>query len=118
MRPLNSVVRTQSMVTYTPEYEAMQRRWLKSLIVPVIAGVFGLYLFSEWGISNIPTLPPALAFAQGSLNALPLGLWIAGIGGAIIQTFRYRRCPECGTFIERGNKGACRNCALSFGYES
>ena len=106
------------MVTYTPEYETMQRRWLKSLIIPAIAGVLGLYLFSAWGIFNVPTLPASLAFAQGSLSALPLALWIAGIAGAIIQTFRYRRCPECGTPIERGNKGACQRCGLSFGYES
>jgi hypothetical protein len=104
------------MITYTPEYEAVRRRWRRSLVVPVLLGVAGIFLFSRWGPLNTPLLPAALQFFQPVVNVLPLALWIGGIGGAILQTRRNLRCPECGTSVENGNKGACRNCGLSFGY--
>ena len=106
------------MTRYTPEYEAMLCRWYRSLALPAVSGVIGLYLFSSWGVKNAPTLPASLGSLQGIVDVLPLVFWIGGIGGAIIQSFRFHRCPACDARIERGNKGACRSCGVSFGYES
>jgi hypothetical protein len=105
------------MTTYTPEFEAVRKRWLRSLVVPVLCGVLGLVLLAKWGALNMPVLPVGLRALQPVVNVLPLALFIIAIGGGIFQTRRYLRCPECGTSLENGNKGACRNCGLSFGYE-
>jgi len=106
------------MITYTPEFNAMRKRWIRALVVPCLATILGIYLFSAWGTHRIPTLGDGWSFVQPFLDVLPLALFIGGVGGGLIQTFRKYRCPACGRLIERGNKGACRGCGISFGYWS
>src|SRR5215813_9175660 len=98
------------MVSYTPEFEGMRKRWLRSLVVPLVVGIVGLCLFFAWGTKRVPVLPPSLSSAQTALSFLPWVLCLGGLAGATLQTYRKYRCPECGTFIERGNEGACHSC--------
>ena len=106
------------MTKYTPEFEAMRVRWLRSLLVPGLLLALGIWLFSRWGVLHVPTLPWHLPFVQSVMDVLPLLLIFGGFVGIIVQTFRLYRCPECGTPIELGNKGACQSCGTSFGFSS
>jgi len=101
------------MVTYTKEFRAMRFRFFRAVAISIATVVASI-----WLTRFIPPLPHSPYALQRLLDALPLILGIAGIAVVTFQTDRLYRCPSCGVRIDRGNKGACRACGLSFGYES